>query len=95
MIYTLSIPEAASKLSELVHRLRDDDSVVLMENDVPVARLIPSVPQNGFHARSELGQSFLRIREELLARPDFEDISDETIQAEIDAYRGEVNEGCA
>ncbi len=87
MIYTLSIAEAASQLSELVHRLRTDDSVVLVENNIPVAKLIPSAPQSGFHARSELAQSFLRIREELLSQPDFEDITDEEIQAEIDAYR--------
>ena len=87
MTYTLSVAEAAAQLSELVHRLHANDTVVLVENDVPVAELIPSVPQNGLRARSELGQSFLRIREELLSRPEVEEITDEEIQAEIDAYR--------
>jgi antitoxin (DNA-binding transcriptional repressor) of toxin-antitoxin stability system len=87
MTYTLSVAEAASQLSELVHRLHANDTVVLVENDVPVAELIPSAPQNGHHARTELAQSFLRIREELLSKPDFVDITDEEIQAEIDAYR--------
>lgn len=87
MTYTLSVAEAASQLSELVHRLHANDTVVLLENNVPVAKLIPSVSQNGLHARSELAQSFLRIREELLSQPDLEEISEEEIQAEIDAYR--------
>jgi len=87
MTYTLSVAEAAAQLSDLVHRLQSNDTVVLVENDIPVAELIPSVSQNGLHARSELAQSFLRIREELLSRPEVAEITDEEIQAEIDAYR--------
>jgi antitoxin (DNA-binding transcriptional repressor) of toxin-antitoxin stability system len=87
MTYTLSVAEAASQLGELVHRLHASDTVVLVENNVPVAELIPTAPQNGVHARSDLQAAWLRLSEEVRSIPGIADITDEEIQAEIDAYR--------
>ena len=39
---TVTIQQAQSTLSELIHRLSPGDEVVITENDRPVARLIPS-----------------------------------------------------
>lgn len=37
----VSIKEAQSKLSELIHHLAPGDEVIITENDQPVARLVP------------------------------------------------------
>ncbi|MFO0960913.1 MAG: type II toxin-antitoxin system Phd/YefM family antitoxin [Isosphaeraceae bacterium] len=38
---TISIEEAGSRLSELIHRLAPGEEIVITEGDRPVARLIP------------------------------------------------------
>lgn len=43
---TISIEEAQATLSDLVHGLAPGDEVVITENDLPVARLAPAVPQD-------------------------------------------------
>lgn len=42
---SLSIQEAQAKLADLVHGLTFGDEVVLVENDRPVARIIPAMGQ--------------------------------------------------
>ena len=37
---TVSIQEAQTKLSELIHGMKPDEEVVITENDQPVARLV-------------------------------------------------------
>jgi len=39
---SLTVQEAQTKLSELIHNLRPGDEVVITENDQPVARLVPA-----------------------------------------------------
>lgn len=39
---TVTIQQAQSALSELIHRLSPGDEVVITENDRPVARLVPT-----------------------------------------------------
>lgn len=94
MTYTLSIAEAASQLSELVHRLHTGDSVVLVENNVPVADILPrtkAMQQLPYtptkEARSEAAEAFLRLFAEAQSMPGAKEITDEVIRAEIDAYR--------
>ncbi len=41
---TISIQEAEAKLSELIHKLKPGDEVVITENDQPVAKLIAPAP---------------------------------------------------
>jgi prevent-host-death family protein len=40
----VTIEEPKIKLSELIHRLRPGEEVVITENDQPVARLVPTPP---------------------------------------------------
>ena len=42
---SLSIEEAQAKLPDLVHGLNFGDEVVIIENDQPVARLVPATGQ--------------------------------------------------
>ena len=44
MSHTVPIQIASSKLSELVLALGPGDEIVLTNNDVPVARIVPNVP---------------------------------------------------
>jgi antitoxin (DNA-binding transcriptional repressor) of toxin-antitoxin stability system len=39
---TVTIEEAKATLSELIHRLAPGEEVLIVENDQPVARLLPS-----------------------------------------------------
>jgi prevent-host-death family protein len=41
---TISIQEAEAKLSELIHKLKPGDEVVITENNQPVAKLIAPAP---------------------------------------------------
>lgn len=41
---TVSVQEAQSTLSELIHKLKPGDEVVITEHNQPVARLIPPTP---------------------------------------------------
>lgn len=41
---TVTIQEAQSKLTELIHRLSPGEEVVITENDQPVARLVAAIP---------------------------------------------------
>ncbi|MEX1229660.1 MAG: type II toxin-antitoxin system prevent-host-death family antitoxin [Planctomycetaceae bacterium] len=41
---TVSLTEAQSKLSELVHQLTPGQEVVITENNQPIARLLPAHP---------------------------------------------------
>ena len=41
---TITIQEAQTRLSELIHRLTPDEEVVITENDQPVARLTAAAP---------------------------------------------------
>ena len=38
----VSIQEAKAKLSELIHKLKPGDEVIITEKNVPVARLVPA-----------------------------------------------------
>lgn len=40
----VTLKEAQSGLAEIIHRLTPGDEVVIMENDQPVARLVPTQP---------------------------------------------------
>jgi prevent-host-death family protein len=42
---TISIEEAQATLPELIHRMNSGDEVVITENNQPVARLVPTVPE--------------------------------------------------
>ena len=42
MSHTVSVEEAASKLSQLVSLLKPGDEIVLTEDNQPVARIVPS-----------------------------------------------------
>jgi prevent-host-death family protein len=42
---TVSIDEARTKLSELIQRLHPGDEVIIIENNQPVARLLPATVQ--------------------------------------------------
>lgn len=42
---TVSIKEAQAKLSDIIHRLTPGDEVIITENDLPIARLVPTVSQ--------------------------------------------------
>jgi antitoxin (DNA-binding transcriptional repressor) of toxin-antitoxin stability system len=42
MLTTISIQEAQSNLSELIHKLLPGEEVVITEGDLPVARLVPA-----------------------------------------------------
>ena len=39
---TLTIQEAQARLTDIIHRLSPGDEVVITENDLPVARLMPA-----------------------------------------------------
>ncbi len=39
---TLTIVEAQAKLSELIHALTPGEEVIIMENNQPIARLLPA-----------------------------------------------------
>ena len=41
---TVTLQEAQATLSDLIHRLRPGEEVVITENDQPIARLVPAVP---------------------------------------------------
>jgi antitoxin (DNA-binding transcriptional repressor) of toxin-antitoxin stability system len=43
---TVTIEEARDKLCELIHNLTPGEEVVIIENDEPVARLVPAAPQS-------------------------------------------------
>lgn len=45
---TVSIQEAEARLSDLIHKLKPGDEVIITENNRPIARLIPTaggIPQ--------------------------------------------------
>ena len=42
---TVSIVEAQSKLSEIIHKLNPGEEVIITENDQPIARLLVAQPQ--------------------------------------------------
>jgi antitoxin (DNA-binding transcriptional repressor) of toxin-antitoxin stability system len=42
---TITIHEAQSQLAEIIHRLGPGEEVVITENDQPVARLLPAIPE--------------------------------------------------
>jgi prevent-host-death family protein len=44
---TVSVQEAQAKLSELIHKLKPGDEVVITENNQPVARLLDSGELSG------------------------------------------------
>jgi len=39
----VSIKEAKAKLSELIHKLKPGDEVIITEKNVPIARLVPAL----------------------------------------------------
>ncbi len=51
---TVTIQQAQSTLSELIHRLSPGDEVVITENDRPVARLVPT-PETHKKSPRQLG----------------------------------------
>ena len=42
---TITLQEAQTRLSEIIHRLTPGEEVVITENNQPVARLLPSEQQ--------------------------------------------------
>jgi len=48
---SMSIQEAQARLPELVHGLTPGDEVVIVENDQPVARVVPATGQPEHPAR--------------------------------------------
>lgn len=42
---TVTIQEAQTRLSELIHRLMPGDELVITENNEPVARLVPTTAE--------------------------------------------------
>jgi prevent-host-death family protein len=43
---TVSIDEAQTRLTELIHQLAPGEEVIITENNQPVARLVPAVGQS-------------------------------------------------
>jgi antitoxin (DNA-binding transcriptional repressor) of toxin-antitoxin stability system len=43
---SLSIHEAQARLPDLVHGLTMGDEVVIVENDLPIARIVPAIAQS-------------------------------------------------
>lgn len=41
---TITIQEAQSRLSDLIHNLSPGDELIITENNQPVARLVPTAP---------------------------------------------------
>ena len=41
---TISVQEAQNNLSELIHKLKPGDEVVITENNQPIARLVAQAP---------------------------------------------------
>jgi antitoxin (DNA-binding transcriptional repressor) of toxin-antitoxin stability system len=41
---SLPLPQVQAQLPELVHRLAPGDELVITENDLPVARIVPPEP---------------------------------------------------
>ncbi len=44
-MYQITLDEAAGRLPELVRELKQGDEVILMENEMPLARLLPPEPE--------------------------------------------------
>jgi antitoxin (DNA-binding transcriptional repressor) of toxin-antitoxin stability system len=40
-----TVKEAQARVPELIHRLAPGDEVVITENDRPVARIVPALPE--------------------------------------------------
>jgi prevent-host-death family protein len=65
---TVTIQEAQATLSDLIHRLKPGEEVVITENDQPVARLVPtpSPPQRKIRQLGTLKGTVLHVA------PDFD-----------------------
>lgn len=87
MTYTFSLAEAAPQLADIVHRSRLNDTVVLVENDIPVVEIIPK--QAPLLVSNDITADWLHLSNHVRAMPHIDEISEEDIQAEIDAYRSE------
>jgi prevent-host-death family protein len=70
---TVTVEEARSKLSELIHHLTPDAEVVITENDQPVARLVPAAPQSEPRKVPRLGT----LRGTVLSMEHFDDPLDD------------------
>jgi antitoxin (DNA-binding transcriptional repressor) of toxin-antitoxin stability system len=46
MSHTIPIQQASAQLGQLVRSLGPDDEIILMENDRPVARIVPNSPNS-------------------------------------------------
>ncbi len=44
-MYQITLDEAADRLPELVHALKQGDEVILTENEIPLARLLPPLSE--------------------------------------------------
>ena len=44
-MFTVSLLEAQAKLAELIHSLHFGEEVLIIENDLPIARLLAAQPQ--------------------------------------------------
>jgi prevent-host-death family protein len=65
----ISIQEAQAKLAELIHRLTPGEEVVIVENDLPVARIISTTAPATRPLHRKLG----RLRRTVLQiAPDFD-----------------------
>ena len=59
---TVSIQEAETKLSELIHQLKPGDEVVITENNQPVAKLVAQPqPKPGLRPPPGLGKGYITI----------------------------------
>jgi len=60
---TVSLKEAQAKLTELIHKLKPGDEVVITENNQPVAKLVPPLPQPkpGLRPPPGLGKGYITI----------------------------------
>jgi len=85
MTYTISLAAAASQLVDIVHGLRQNDTVVLVENDVPVAEIIPK--KTPLLVSKDIAVDWLHLSNQVRAMPHIDEIPEKDIRAEIDAYR--------
>jgi prevent-host-death family protein len=65
---SVTIEEAKSQLSELIHSLKPGEEVVITENDQPVARLVPTPP-----GPAKKSRQFGTLRGTVLSMEHFDD----------------------
>ena len=67
-MYQVTLEEATRRLSELIHQTQIEDEVILLENNLPIAKIVPLHPHR---PRAQRGSA----KGEILAiAPDFDAI---------------------